>query len=112
MNPVLAAASALAGATPESERVADAITRGYVVGALHGDGALEELGGALLEQSVVDGVLGVEVGVQGLRPHPHLLPQVAKRQARDPLLPHQLPCRLEDLPAGGLTTFGSPVANR
>ena len=34
MNAVLAAASALAGPTPESERVADAITRGYVVGAV------------------------------------------------------------------------------
>jgi hypothetical protein len=31
---VLAAATALADATPESERVADAITRGYVVGAV------------------------------------------------------------------------------
>ena len=34
VNRVFAAASALAGATPESERVADAITRGYVVGAV------------------------------------------------------------------------------
>jgi hypothetical protein len=34
VNPLFPAAGALGGTTPESERVADAITRGYAVGAV------------------------------------------------------------------------------
>jgi hypothetical protein len=83
-----------------------------VAGARRALAELEVLPASLAEQGVVDGVLAVEVRVQRLGPHPHLLAQVPQRQARHPVLADQLLGRLQDLRPGRLTTFGSPVPHR
>src|SRR5215211_7516405 len=83
-----------------------------VAGARRASAQFEVLPASLAEQSVVDGVFGLEVRVQRLGPHPHLLAQIPQRQAGDPVLADELPRRLEDLRPGGLTAFGPPVSHR
>ena len=83
-----------------------------VAGALDALNAFETLTAALAEQRVLERILGVEVGVQGLGPHPDLLPDIPEREAGDAVLPHELPGRFQDLDPCGLTPFGSPVARR
>jgi len=79
---------------------------------LLGPGELFVVAPPLAEHRVIDGVLGLDVGVERRSPHPHPRRDIPQRELGQPLLLRQLPGHVDDLPTCGLTAFGCPIANR
>ena len=69
----------------------------------------QQLGVAVGEHRVVEGVLAGEVDVERGRAHAHRLRDVAQRPAAEPLLPGQPPRGVDDLPLRGGVALGPPV---